>query len=284
MDFLTINDFQTGKGRLNIDGFTNISKGMSMDDFKVAFDLNGEYHIMTNDAAMRYAADLKKAQKADLQKADGAGHTIEEVNAHLSLFKPINVIEKGNLCRFWVAVKTKEEIGVIEKANENEFKKSLVNNDLQKGEIADAFQWNEQFHFEKTGKEIKEKLTSLKPVITNQKNATVIALVAAKKAIDLVPDRPSPEYMYRGFSSKIDNLLMYDYKYCRYDDKSPTDFETGSFTNTEESAKSCRAYNDLVRKYVDICVDLEYIDLYVNNMEEKKKYTLSPTQAKSLGF
>jgi hypothetical protein len=280
MDFLTINDFQNGQGRLNIGGFTNITKAMSMDEFKIKFDLSGTHHVLTNEAAKRYVSDLVKGVKDDLKKGEGTEITIDKVNEHIAQFKQVKVIEKGNLNVFWVIEKevdkNKPEDN-IQKANEN---------DLEKGNIADSFEYSSQFEFVKTGKEIMEKLTTLKPIIEAQKAAKMVECAAClKEIVGVTPDRVAPTYMYRGFEEKIGKVMMFKYECCRWAEN-PSDYTTypDRYVCDKETAMKCQKYNNCIREYVSICVDLCTVDLYSRNLDAKKKYTLTTNQLQSLGF
>ena len=152
----------------------------------------------------------------------------------------------------------------LEKSNEDDLEKGLIN-DL-------SYSWNGKeggFSFNKTGKEIKAQLPALIATLKQQYDALVLKQAAL---VEEIGEEPTEErtYFERNFSFK-----SYPYE-AVYENSNPNG-------RTEEQ-KLMQCYNDNLYKLCDIQRDIKVGEVMERNLDDKKKYSLSLSQAADLGF
>lgn len=152
----------------------------------------------------------------------------------------------------------------LEKSNEDDLEKGLIN-DL-------SYSWNSKeggLSFNKTGKEIKAQLPALITTLKQQYDALVIKQAALAEEIG---EEPTEErtYFERNFSFKsYPNEVVY---------------ENSNPNGRTEEQKLMQCYNDNLYKLCDIQRDIKVGEAMERNLDDKKKYSLSLSQAADLGF
>ena len=63
-----------------------------------------------------------------------------------------------------------------------------------------------------------------------------------------------------------------------------TDGSSTGKVNSQAEADCCRTYNDKVYKYKEMHEEVELIDLYMRNLDDKKSYKLTASQMQAIGF
>jgi hypothetical protein len=184
----------------------------------------------------------------------------------------------------------------MEKPKETKSKDKVKDDKVEKGEISDALgrYSSNRIEFKKKGKEIKEKLTSLVETLNAQKTSKATSIADLKKLITCCePDREVSSYNYRGVKGVTSPYKLYDWCYTYFREDQPKmisyipdapEGEEIKQAGSKEEAANCDKYNDLVRDFVDIMVDIAVADMYIRNMEDNTSYTLNSDQMSTLGF
>lgn len=252
-------DFNTDGKSINLSGFTNIEKGYISENVFLGEYGDPKVHEVTT------RAQLLKRQENLADQVQKGETTWEE---HKDVFKGYNrcvvLLNSGKLSEVFVKSiqPTKDD---LEKGGDGEgdtITKSLIDG------------YREKITFNKTGKEIKEKLQGIKTDI-----GTKIAEHAAKAenlkiTIGFEPEETVSQW--RSNCDKVDATMhkVYPYEKCQ----SAPSYEDS------DSSSNCRQYNDCVYKLIDLKCDMVEADFYINNLEDKKSYNLSAREAMKLGF
>jgi hypothetical protein len=168
--------------------------------------------------------------------------------------------------------------------------------EIQKGEITDAFQYNSPIGFQKTGKEIIEKLEA-------SYMAKVTEFAAIKAVVDnmveLLPETPTSsisEYSKNNMVAYIDTLVPYktfdwDKTYYREDSDSAmsTNMSSGVYASpvvsqSQDSCKICKNWNNAIHNLLSVALDLGTITTIKNNINPSQTFSLDLRQLKTLGF
>lgn len=179
--------------------------------------------------------------------------------------------------------------------HKEQVKKNLFVNTLNKGQIADAFGYDNETKYPKTGKEIKEKLE----ICLVEKIALLKALAGKlgviSEYVGTLPLRDTDDYY---FSDKTETLNMcphagkiYDNKMCYLDSNQdsrivPKGFveATPGVANSKDIADKCSEYNNLVRKCCDLCKEISFAKTLHNNTEVGKTYQFNMKQLRALNL
>ncbi len=133
----------------------------------------------------------------------------------------------------------------------------------------------------KLGSEIKSKIKQdLDRLMTSKYDLSQTLEILKKKA------GADPTVSIKDDYSVRDYIKVLPYIPNKYD-HSQVYREDPNMPLTEEEKQKIAAmakYNQLVRKYVDTCIDTAKLNTVVDNLEDKKKYKLSTTIATKLGF
>ena len=198
-----------------------------------------------------------------------------------------------------VAVDNKVETYFVGKKNSpiEDLSKSLQGDDeIEKGIVADSFRYDSKLNITKTGKEIKEKIKTVKVGVLNDISDLETELDNALETLTVKPTEKLNEYQYRGFQNKIGKIpykrFNYRMTYCDHNGakdmvvSSDSDVNSSGITyaQNQEMADACRNYNDNLEKYIDAKVEVASLDFLQNNLVDSKKYDLSQQQAISLDF
>jgi hypothetical protein len=164
----------------------------------------------------------------------------------------------------------------------NRFSKSeaeSLNDMIQKGEIADALAsgygaGSQPMMFQKTGKEIKEKVPAIIASLEAQKITIEAQLTALQTAAGIAPTRESN----RRYAKNVP-YLRYEYSLCE-----PEYLGNSQYAPKTDSMDICNKYNALVYVYTDILDDIDAINIISANVKDDKKYDLSVSQLIAMNF
>lgn len=177
--------------------------------------------------------------------------------------------------------------------NENsqfENQNNLVDSDgIQKSHITEMFSYQNNLNIEKTGAEIKEALKKARNKEENEKNKTHSTATSLLASLGCEPTEEIDNWVIDGYEDIIGStpkLFPWRETYC----ESPIS-EMGQVLQTSQNTNSaeevCRqkdGYNRSIRKYVESIKEIAQIDTMINNLDDKKKYSLTIKQATILGF
>lgn len=162
----------------------------------------------------------------------------------------------------------------IQKSEDNEIIKSL-NNILEKSHISD-FTYSDRFSVNKTGKEIKERLTK---IYNDERLEQTELKLKFNNLLEKISEAPEKDIDYWRIDGYIDRGI-----------DSPKIFNCyqlvdSSKTNTIEDNSSLKSeYDELVKKYIDSQKECIQINTMLNNFKDSDIYKLTVNQATILGF
>lgn len=164
----------------------------------------------------------------------------------------------------------------------NRFSKSeteALNEMIQKGEISDTLAsgygaGSQPLVFNKTGKEIKEKIPNILAILEAQKLSLEGQLTVLQEQSGIVPANKNT----RKYDKNVP-FLRYDYKQTE-----PEYLGNNQYSPKTDQMDVCNKYNALVWVYNDVLDDIDAIKVISSNVEDSKKYNLSVSQLVSLGF
>lgn len=292
--FLSADDFENK--RLNKSFFTNINKGISEQDFRNQYPPN-QYNAFEKGMVESWIKDTYESTGGEIIKGgfndtEDVSKVLENMKSQVSLLKGIIVEDNsGNVHE--VFVMPKQEISSEESTTSSAIEKGIEelsiekgkdSDQLEKGKIKDALYYSElKIVFNKNGKEIKEKLSSIKSKEEDK-------LTDLQSKINIVQDKlvyqPTEKYSYE---DSDDTYRTFKWEMTYGSEKSAdnnviqfNENESGTLTN--EQCKLHREYNDLVYNYRDVKSEIDAIKLLEDNLEDNKKYELTARQMLNFGF
>lgn len=169
--------------------------------------------------------------------------------------------------------------------------------DLEKGEIADAFQYN-NIKFKNTGKEVKEALSVVRTDKEKECKELAIKIETLKTALLIPPFSQVSEYNYRGFKNKISTQYIYPHCMTYYyeNSESKASYELDGLTEgakqkveealptSKEEAAKFSNFNNIVYQYISTEVDVHTIDMYLRNLKDGQTYEFDSRQVAALGL
>lgn len=166
------------------------------------------------------------------------------------------------------------------------------NDDLQKGHIVDAFGYgDDKLKIEKTGKEIKAKLTPMQVEYQAEKSELKNKMDRMKEIVGEEPTRGMEDYEFRGV--KIDDPpKSYEWRKTEYEDVESKPMihhamiaqSTPAGAQSKEKAEAANKYNNYRYKYLELCAEIAFIEMMQRNISDTIKYSLNAKQATALGF
>lgn len=267
--------------RLNMSGFTNIEKSYSSEEFNKKFNAD-TYDVFEKASINNFVNDLQKKFGSEIKK--GGYNDLPEVHEAIEKAKT----ELGKLQSIFIndGPGTERTVFVMEKAKQADDFVKGSEDELEKGKM-NSFEYSNNFKFSKTGKEIKEKMMTMKAEET-------VKLAQIERDIDITYDacsnKPTEKPYCYGLSAKIKNpykVFNWNQTYYSADKNGETKADSGKSIQaaaTPEDAALNQKYNDLVRQWADTQVELLLMDLYVKNLDDKKSYDLSSEQMLTLNF
>lgn len=144
--------------------------------------------------------------------------------------------------------------------------------------------------FKKKGKEIVEKITSKVAILETECNQCKTMIVSLKEKIGFEPKGTFPKWRIPE-GLKIDpgvmNFKPYTYDQCKeaaVEQPSNDTVTSDSEVVKEKTNEVCRHYNSLIDKCLSLCIDIQVLEFWKRNIDEKTTFQLSPQQAMLLGF
>jgi hypothetical protein len=231
-----------------------------------------KFLYLTSVDCLRFKVDI---QKAIITEQDEAKK--QEISKSLSqldgLQKKRVRTELGEFTVFLKAIEVKEE------KQEDTLEKAF-----------DSFEYDSQFKFNKTGKEIKDKLALLKGKVEGKITSIQTNLTSSLESIGLVPTQSLSDYEVRGVEDETASIKQFPYEMTYNTDKSNESTSLPSYTGKSiaipsvEKSTMCREYNRNIDCLVRAMKDIKKIGTFERNIEDKKTYTLSSQQLLELGF
>lgn len=148
-------------------------------------------------------------------------------------------------------------------------------------EIMKGFYPSSQMIFEKTGEEIKTALEKVLEAKKDKCEDIESQLNLLKTQIGSMPDRESVWY---GGDSDNKSFPSYNIGWGKACDSSDNSFINEENKEAQVIENLKHKFNSLSNEYYDIESDEDKIELMVNNLELTKKYPLSISDLKTLGF
>lgn len=266
-DILDLDTFIGGQRKLNLSGFSEIEKAMTIQDFNKKY---AGHPVYTNEALTEFSKAIK--QEADrLEKGgESKAHILEKAKADISGLKKLSLITSRGLIDVWVGPKDET---------------------IEKGRISEALGYGaKQITFKKTGKEIKDKIEGISDSI-NTKIATLKGEMAALVTkIGKLPDQELGSWERN--APGCDELKRYPWECCRYEDQSSRSYNLSASdvpsehkcASSKEEAENCSKYNSLLEQLCSCYADKDRCDTFSRNVEEKREYELDLYQLSSFGF
>ncbi len=253
---------QNTMSKLELDSL--ISKG-SIEVYTL--DALKKYHEEATSGLMKSESDEEKEQikKAlDAELATLHPHRVDGVLLYIRA-KNTETFEKG------------EELISLDKEN-----------DIIKSNLSDMFSYGDlaKLQFSKKGSEIKESVQQKITSLEAEKADIQSKMTAILGKLEVTPSTPISDYYYSGLKDKVGEIMVFPYPQTCYstsnsnsmsDDKVP-------YASSQEEADLCNTYNFLAQQYISRCVDVHYLTIFMNNLEEKKSYTLTIPQLVQLGI
>jgi len=171
--------------------------------------------------------------------------------------------------------------------------KKSIEDTIEKG-LSDTLRYNSDMSVTKTGKEVREKVASAITIIKEK-------IVKTKERMEVIVDEVGEQPTEKPWFNSEDNPMSKDYRTYNYNktcyncDKatvnqgsvaaySETAGKSISGASSEDQAKLCSEYNQLVSKCYSMCNDLEIAEVFLRNFDDKKSYKLNIQQLKEFGF
>lgn len=275
---LGVDDF-LNKGRdINWAGFNNLKSGISPMDLLDKYGKGG-HMIFTRQQVEGFMAETVKESEALIKGGDQKGASLlEKAKQQIGLLIPVDVRTDEGVVRVYV----------MEKA---------VDDKLEKGQLSEALMYggsgNSNVSFDKSGKEIKEKVTTLAGKIDGKITEYKGEMAALVTKIGFLPTEEMDEYEMRGMPDECRDKKRYNWS-CVYFEPANTAMHVPvssddkpvakKSASTQEEADNCRNYNNVMRKYCECLGDKLKAEVFLRNINEKKSYTLSLPQLAALGF
>lgn len=265
---LSVGDFQdSGKSRIDFSSFTNIEKAVTQTQFDV-LKASGNYEIYHKEGIARYLNEALKKMDETIEKAGDMSKEdiLKSIKNDLTSIEVLNVLgHDGKMSKAYVRRKSDDEI-----------KKAL-----------DSIAYSQNFKMKKTGKEIKEKLKGIMTRIEAKKEEAKKALEAldedmTEKPTEKVGSWDDPDDCC-GYKLFMWNKTRFNdgEKSSYYSDNSGVNVTAAS---TEDEAKKCRKWNELVYTVCRCMSDYEKARILSENLEDKKSFELSTKELQELGF
>lgn len=325
---MNLKDFQ---GRINQDLFSdNIEKSYDGKEFETNFPSN-KFKVLEASSVQNFIDTIKKGvETLSLTDKEGADKLLQKSIADVKRLKKVNLIDDlGQRDVFVMEVEKSQKNEKLEKAM-TDFKEGKLKNDkgevitdrreallasikeigiskadgseldeedeneLEKGIVSDAFQWQSNIKFTKTGKEMKEKMALVIPTLETQAGEVLKALDDASDLLEYQPTEKIDPWRLRQFKHIIISpYKIFNWNQTYYYEKDAMNSAATSVIAdsglscspcaSKEEADICSKWNQLVYKYVDILYEIELLKMYKENLEDKKVYELTSDQLVALG-
>ena len=220
--------------------------------------------------------------KGSFNDTEEVSKVLENLKNTVSLLKGVTVeTSTGSIKEIFVM--PKQEVKQEENTTE-QLEKGKDADQLEKGKIKDALYYSElKIVFSKTGKEIKEKLATIKA----KENSKLIDIEAKLSNLeDKLTHQPTEKYSYEDADDTY-KTFKWEMTYVSENASNNNvvkfnDTDSGTLSNDE--CKLNREWNDLVYSYRDVKGEIDSINLLEENLEDNKKYELTARQMLNFGF
>lgn len=326
---MNLKDFQ---GRINQDLFSNndIEKSYDSKEFETNFPSN-KFKVLEASSVQNFIDTIKKGvETLSLTDKEEADNLLQKSITDIKKLRKVNLMDDfGTREVFVMEVEKSHKNDKLEKAM-SDFKEGKLKNDkgevitnkreallvsikeigiskadgaeldeadeneLEKGIVSDAFTYQSNIKFTKTGKEMKEKIALVIPTLETQAAEVLKALDDAADVLEEQPTEKIDPWRLRQFKHIIISpYKIFNWNQTYYYEKDAMNSsatacigESGhscSPASSKEEADICSKWNQLVYKYVDVLYEIELLKMYQNNLEDKKSYELSSEQLVALG-
>lgn len=176
-------------------------------------------------------------------------------------------------------------------------RKNVFSNTLNKGMISDAFGYDRETKYPKTGAQMREVLEKVLLSKKDKLQAIATRCAELKGFSGLEPTENTPDYFFP--ENKTEEILamcpfagkMYIETMCYLDSDMdstvvPKGFATAKegFAATKEIADCCNEYNSLIRACCEICNEISLAKTLYDNVVEDQTYYLTLTQLRALNL
>lgn len=178
-------------------------------------------------------------------------------------------------------------LGTVEKAEKG---------DIEKGELGSALGYNftNNNKFSKKGSEVAEKVKVLVAKITAKQTQALADMTKIVEDTGVAPTQALDRWDKQDVPEEVGAAMkQYTWEQCCFDSNNQTacaDVSVGTeskrpkMASSKDEADKHRLYNSILMQFLDCCRDLAKADVFLRNVDEKKTYTLSLDEMKSLGF
>lgn len=150
---------------------------------------------------------------------------------------------------------------------------------------------NDDIKFQKTGKEIKDKLIAIKTMEEGLKERAFEAMVQHKQNVGIEPEgRMYVPYRVEKISHLLGELpKRYSWEQLRGENSDIS--AIGSIAGIQQTPvmddqkrKCAQEYNDCLEKYIEYLASTKEAETLINNLKDEENYTLKADQLTALGF
>lgn len=165
---------------------------------------------------------------------------------------------------------------------------TAMNGEIEKSDIMEAISYSDEFRFSKLGKEIKQKVKSdILPELQAKLQVASAEVETNLKGCNGAPTEIIPPWWTNNIKMEIPYRLFKweDVDCCN--SESVVNNLTGEENTDKPTAEECkcrRAYNESVRNYVHIAVDIKACEILDANLGDNVQYKLTPRQLSMFGF
>ena len=267
INFIGLNDFKSGQRSINLETFGDLSKAITPQEFLNRFPSAEFIHI--DSKGINSLVEDIKSKAADLKKGGKKRENIlkKGVDFVESLSK-VTLSQNGELKEIWVSKR-------VEKTND----------DLQKGNLSNALDYGgiSKGSFTKSGKEIKSKLEELVKTI----KAKIVELDTERDSLmEEIGEEPTEKLYDHEMGGLLDSCDLKKFPYEKTYSSSSEQKVMITNVNDQEvnPQEAMRNYNRNVSKTVDCMRDVSTAEVFMRNLDEKKKYELNLRELKELNF
>lgn len=307
---LTTQDFlhdPMAVSKLSLASFGQIEKAMTPDEFNNQYN-NGKTHKVFTPENMakfiaRAAEEINTAESEEAKRniAKAVGNELETVQrvsllgddgtASVRFVKAIVAEEAAAAAEDEEAAETEAEEAAegSEEAAEAETTEEQPQGEdkIEKGAVADALDYGLNVKFNKTGKEIKERLAVIKVNLEGRAANYRQAMKLKLESCEGEPTREMDRYEYGRMKDVItEHPKLFTWEQCnhRKENEGGTSPDGALYASSPAAANCCSEYNQIARDLVDTLVDKAKIEAYERNLDDKKSYEVAAREATALGF
>ena len=183
----------------------------------------------------------------------------------------------------------------IQKSEENPFEKAEEDNEIEKSDILNAVDRGDSIKISRTGKEIKERVKDvLMPKYNAELESAKVKVEDLLESCGTAPRKQVSEWWTENLKLEVP-FKIYDWEETYFENNSQKisyslspaqEVENKTKYNYPESqdvAEARRKYNDAVRSYCEILVDVKTLEVLLN-VKDEQNFELTPRQVLTLGF